>query len=275
MQESIEREFGVPIPGRILPPDLWAKTALKKIPDGLLDWSALFGRIAPVVIDIGCGNGRSTLCSAVARPEMDHLGVDILPVVIRYATRRGNQRGLSNTRWAVTGGRELLQEHVAHGSVAEIHCYHPQPYYRQDQASLRLITPEFLLLAHKALVPDGRFVLQTDHPGYWKYMTKVVPVFFDFRERSTPWPGAESGMTRREIIARRQGLKIFRGEGTARTDLDAEAATALAHSLPLPVFNADRRLQHLDRLEREQADPSQLGQRRQPARPRGRRPRRG
>jgi len=247
----VEKEFGVPIPGRILPEDQWARTALKKVPEGPLDWPQLFGREAPVVIDIGCGNGRSMLTSAVARPEINHLGVDILPVVIRYATRRGNQRGLSNTRWAVIGGRELLLNHVAPGSVAEIHCYHPQPYYRQDQVSLRLITPEFLLLVHRALAPGGRLVLQTDHPGYWKYMLSVVRLFFDFSERLMPWPNSVKGITRREIIARRQGLEIFRGEGTARTDLIADDAMKLAESLPLPTFNADRRLQELDQLERE------------------------
>ena len=117
---SIEKEFGVPIPGAILPEDQWAKTALKKVPEGLLNWAELFGRVAPVLIDVGCGNGRSMLTSAVARPEMNHLGIDILPVVIRYATRRGNQRGLANTRWAVIGGREFLLNHVEAGSVAEI-----------------------------------------------------------------------------------------------------------------------------------------------------------
>ena len=248
---SIEKEFGVPIPGAILPEEHWAKTALKKVPEGRLCWKDLFGRIAPVVIDVGCGNGRSMLTSAVARPDMNHLGVDILPVVIRYATRRGNQRGLANTRWAVIGGRELLLKHVEAGSVAEIHCYHPQPYYRQDQVSLRLITPEFLLLVHRALAPGGRLVLQTDHPGYWKYMLRVVPLFFDFSERLMPWPNAVKGITRREIIARRQGLTIFRGEGTARVDLVPEEAMKLAESLPLPTFNADRRLQALDAIERE------------------------
>ncbi len=246
---SIEKEFGVPIPGPILPADQWAKTALKKVPEGPIDWQQLFGRQAPIVIDIGCGNGRSTLTSAVARPEMDHLGVDLLPVVIRYATRRGNQRGLSNTRWAVIGGRELLLSHVAPEAVSEIHCYHPQPYYRQDQVSLRLVTPEFLLLVHRALQPGGRLVLQTDHPSYWKYMMKVVPVFFDFEERMMPWANATKGITRREIIARSQGLSIFRGEGTARINLDSETALKLAESLPLPTFNADRRLQAMDRLE--------------------------
>lgn len=247
---QIEREFGVPIPGEILPEDQWVRTALKKIPPGVLDWESLFGRRAPVVIDIGCGNGRSTLHSAVQRPDYDHLAVDILPVVIRYATRRANQRGLSNTRWAVIGGRELLADHVTPGSVTEIHCYHPQPYCTVDEIPKRLITPEFLVLAHRALVPGGLLFLQTDHPAYWKYMRQVVPVFFEFTERDTPWPDSPRGRTRREIMARSKGLPIFRGEGRARTDLDLEQARVLAESLPLPTFDADRRLVELDRMER-------------------------
>jgi tRNA (guanine-N7-)-methyltransferase len=254
-EPSIEVEFGVPMPGRILPPEQWAKTALKKVPPGPIDWPQLFGRTAPVVIDIGCGNGRSMLASAVAHPERDHLGIDILPVVIRYATRRGNQRGLSNTRWAVIGGRELLTEHVAPGSVAEIHIYHPQPYYKPEQVGLRLITPEFLVLVHRALSPGGRLVLQTDHPGYWRYIESVAPVFFEWRARTSPWPQAPRGITRREIIARSKKLPIFRGEGTARTDLDLAAAAELAESLPLPTFNADRRLLALDAEEQSERRP--------------------
>src|SRR6266566_1994462 len=119
----IEKEFGVPIPGEILDPAQWAKTALKKVPEGIIDFAALFGRPAPLVLDLGCGNGRFSIASALARPDHDHLAVDILPVVIRYATRRGNQRGLVNVRFAVIGGRELLADKIAPGSITEIHCY--------------------------------------------------------------------------------------------------------------------------------------------------------
>ena len=246
---EIEHEFGVPIPGRILSPESWAKTALKKVPEGLLDWDALFGRRAPIVIDIGCGNGRSTIGRAITKPECDHLGIDILPVVIRYATRRGNQRGLHNIRFAVIGGRELLAEHVAAGSVAEIHIYHPQPFYDPAQIHRRLITPEFLTLVHRALVPRGKLFLQTDHPGYWAYMKSVVPCFFELHELTGPWPDTPRGRTRREIIAGRHGLPIFRGEAIRRDDVSIADALQLANSLPPPTFNADRRLRKLDEIE--------------------------
>jgi tRNA (guanine-N7-)-methyltransferase len=250
-RRRIEREFGVPVAGEILDPALWAQTALKRLPEtGPLDWEALFGRRAPVVLDLGCGNGRFLIASAVWRPDHDHLGVDILPVVIRYATRRGNQRGLTNLRFAVCGGHEFLGKYVAPHSVVEIHCYHPQPYYDPAQVHRRLITPAFLALVHRSLMQGGKFFTQTDNPGYWRYIREVVPVFFEFHEQPATWPDAPKGRTRREIIALRRGLPVFRGWGAARAGLSAEEAVQLAEALPPPVFDADRRLRELDEMER-------------------------
>ena len=216
-KRQIEREFGVPVPGEILPMELWTNTALKTMPEVKpLDFKALFGREAPVMLDIGCGNGRSTLASAVWRPAVDHLSSDLLPVVIRYATRRANQRGLTNAKFAVIGGRELLANYIPPQSVAEIHVYHPQPYYDAKLIHKRLITPEFVALVHRSLVPGGLFVLQTDSPAYWKYMQQIVPLFFEFADHPGKWPDAPKGRTRREIIALKEKLPVFRGTGIWR-----------------------------------------------------------
>src|SRR5215510_56972 len=115
---TIEREFGVPIPGEILEQARWTKTALKKLPPpGAMAWETIFGRQAPLVVDIGCGNGRFLLGSALARSDHDHVGIDILPLVLRYATRRANQRGLGNIRFAACDGQRFLGTYVADGSL--------------------------------------------------------------------------------------------------------------------------------------------------------------
>src|SRR5262249_28587676 len=210
-RRQIEREFGVPIAGEILDPSRWTHAALKKLAaEGGLDIDALFGRHAPLVLDLGCGNGRFLIGSAVWRPSHDHLGIDVLPVVIRYATRRGNQRGLGNLRFAVCDAETFLARHLPPGRAAEVHCYHRQPYYDRSQVHRRLITPHFLARVHASLEPGGLFFVQTDNPGYWRYIKEVVPVFFAFEERQGTWPDAPKGRTRREIIALRRAPPVLR-----------------------------------------------------------------
>jgi tRNA (guanine-N7-)-methyltransferase len=236
-EERIEREFGVPFPGRILPEERWSRTALKNLPsEGPIDWPGVFGRTAPLIVDLGCGNGRFIIGSALARPDLNHLGLDVLPVVIRYATRRANQRGLKNIRLAVRGAFEFLRDLIEPHSVREIHLYHPQPYHEPAEAGRRLVTPEFLGLVHRSLEPAGLFVTQTDHAAYWKYIRSIVPHYFQFYDHRGAWPDAPLGRTRREIIARGQGLKIYRGWGTARADVDDVKREELVRTLPIPQF---------------------------------------
>ncbi len=237
--DDADSDFGVPIPGPVLPPDQWARTAIKRLPPpGYIDWSTVFGRNAPLVLDLGCGNGRFIISSALTRPEFDHIGIEILPVVIRYATRRANQRGLSNVRLAVIGAYEFLGQYIAPARVAEIHLYHPQPYRDSAKQHRRLLTPEFLALLHRSLVPGGLLVLQTDNKAYWHYLRRVAPLFFDVTELAGRWPDAPKGRTRREIYARRKNLPIFRGEARPRPELTAEALQQIAQTAPRPNFNA-------------------------------------
>jgi tRNA (guanine-N7-)-methyltransferase len=248
MTDTDETEFGVPFPGTPQPKSEWTQTGLKRLPLDPFDWPALFGRSAPVVVDLGCGNGRFLIGSAVARPDHDHLGLDVLPVVIRYAVRRANQRGLANVRFTVGDARDVAARLLPPQSVTEIHLYHPQPFYDLALVHRRLVTPEFVVRLHRALAPGGLLVVQTDNPGYWRYLRAVLPLFFTLTEHPEPWPDAPLGRTRREILAQERGLTVYRGEGRPLPGLDAAEARRRAESLPLPVFDADRRLRDLDEL---------------------------
>lgn len=206
---EIEYELGVPFPGRVLPGDRWTKTGWKD--DGLpFDWERRFGRAAPRVVDLGCGNGRSVIASALARPEHDHLGIDVVQRVIDYAAHRANKRGVTNARFVVGEAVTWIFERLAEGSIDEVDIYHPQPYYNPAELGKRILTAEFLERLWRLLRPGGRLLLQTDNKAYWKYLLQAVAKHFEPEILKGAWPDAPEGRTRREIISRRKGLVIWR-----------------------------------------------------------------
>lgn len=235
-----EADHGVPFPGEVVAPerrtDAWAVR-----PRGApVDWRALFGRDdAPRVVDLGCGNGRFLLGSALARPTHDHLGVDLVPQAVRHAARRAGARGLTNVRYAWGDGLDLLFSGLAPGSVDEVHVYHPQPFYDAAKVERRMLTPAFFGRAWAVLREGGRLVLQTDNPYYWQYVAHVAPRLFRWRALAGPWPDAPAGRTRREIFARSRGLTIFKGEGAPRA-INPRRVRAIVRHLPPAAFDANR-----------------------------------
>jgi tRNA (guanine-N7-)-methyltransferase len=231
----------VRFPGKVIRKSEWTRTRVGLGARGkVVDWAAIFGRDAPRVVDLGCGNGLFLVSSALRRPDFDHLGVDLVPPAIRLASLRAGQRGLRNCKFAWGDASEFILERCPEGSVREIHLYHPQPYFDARKRARRQLSPATLLAIHRALEPAGLLVFQTDNPAYLRYARLVVPVLFEWREFEGPWPDAPGGRTLREIVARGKGLPIFRAEARRR-DLEAQKARFSASTLPEPDFDADRR----------------------------------
>lgn len=226
-----ERDDGAPFPGRELPRERWTKTGWRGA--GAFDWAAVFGREAPRVVDLGCGNGRYLVHSALARPGHDHLGVDLVQVAVDWAAQRANRRGLANVRFAVGDASAWMAERLAPGSLDEIHVYHPQPYYEAAERSKRQLSPAFFRRAWELLRPGGLLVLQTDNRAYWQYMLRAAAKHFEPAPLAGPWPDAPEGRTRREIEARRQGLAVWRLQARRR---EVPRAGEIAE----PDFDADR-----------------------------------
>jgi tRNA (guanine-N7-)-methyltransferase len=230
---ATDNRYGVPFPGRKLPREQWTRTRVALGPPCAFDWPRAFDRDGPRLLDLGCGNGRFLIASALARPEVLHLGIELVPQAVKFASLRAGQRGLTNAKVAWGDATEFLLERCAAKSVDEIHLYHPRPPEAGRRAGRRQLGPEVLLGIWRALRPDGLFVFQTDSAAVAAYARRAAPALFAWRERTAPWPDAPRGRTLREIVALARGLKVTRAEAR-RLDLAPEEAEARAAALPEP-----------------------------------------
>ncbi|MCC6408901.1 MAG: methyltransferase domain-containing protein [Planctomycetes bacterium] len=235
-----DHEFAPPYPGEVLARELWTRTRVGLGERGTpFDWHAVFGRDARRVVDLGCGNGRWLIHSALARRDVDHVGIELVPPAVKMASLRAGQRGLTNLKIAWGDATEFILERAAAESLDEVHLYHPQPYYDPTKRARRQLTPAVLLAIWRALRPGGLFVFQTDNAAFARYARKIAPALFEWRELATPWPDAPKGRTLREIEARSRGLAIVRAEAT-KLALEPLEAERRASSQPEPDFDADR-----------------------------------
>ena len=174
------------------------------------DWERHFGRVAPRIIDVGCGNGRFVLEAAASDPFRDYLGIEAVGPLVEQASRDAARRGLPNARFIAADAAAWLSAQSGPGSIDEIHIYHPQPYYDPGQVPIELLSREFFDRAWTLLCPDGLLVLQTDNRRYGKHLLEAVANGFEARILDGPWPDAPAGRTPREIVALRKGLPVLR-----------------------------------------------------------------
>lgn len=240
-----EWELRVAIPGHILPEAKWSEVDKEvTLPKGELraaDLTAI-GCEGPLVLDLGCGNGRFSLLSALARPTLPHVAIDSDPMHLRYLRRRLRQRAITNVRLFIGDAGDLLARLPAN-CAREIHVYHPQPWHEKGLAHRRLFHPPFQLDAHRVLIDGGTITAQTDSKPYSNYLRGTLTFLFELRELAEreAWPdGLGKPRGRRELVALEEGLTIWRGVGIKRPLGDDEAAQRAA-KLPVPDFQSDRK----------------------------------
>ena len=139
-----------------------------------LEAARIFGRSAPLVLEIGSGMGETTAAIAAAQPHTDFIAVEVhLPGVGALLKRIGEQ-GLANLRVIRHDAVEVLQRMIAPNSLAGIHIYFPDPWPKKRHHKRRLVQPPLVALAASRLAPGGYLHLATDWVPYAEHMLEVV-----------------------------------------------------------------------------------------------------
>jgi tRNA (guanine-N7-)-methyltransferase len=182
--------------------------------DPIVDWSQVFANPSPVEIEVGFGKGGWLIDAAIRHPNVNFLGIEVVRALQLYCATRAAKRNLANARVACTDARHFLAHRVAPQSVAAIHVYFPDPWWKKRHKKRRVFTPEFAEAGEKALVMGGILQIGTDVEEYFEVMTEIIasrPGFREIQRLTQAGPAAPADlMTNFERKARQAGGSVWR-----------------------------------------------------------------
>jgi tRNA (guanine-N7-)-methyltransferase len=162
---------------------LWPRFGVAPGPNPI-DFATLFGRKAPVVVEIGFGNGEALAKSAAADPQSDFIGIEVHQPGVGHLLRLLDAGGIENVRVVCTDAVEWLRDRVPEGSLATVRIWFPDPWPKKRHHKRRIIQPEFVRLLAGKLAPGGLLHLATDWVPYAEHMLEVLSKEPDYRNRS-------------------------------------------------------------------------------------------
>ena len=159
--------------------------------EAALDAEAVFGRHAPLALEIGFGMGDATAQVAAAQPAVDFIGVEVHEPGVGALLKRIGEQGLGNLRIVRHDAVAVLERMVAPASLAALHIWFPDPWPKKRHHKRRLIQPAFVALAASRLAPGGVLHCATDWEPYAQQMLEVLaaePLLANTAEGFAPRP---------------------------------------------------------------------------------------
>ena len=141
--------------------------------DETISVQAIFGRSAPLVLEIGSGMGETTASIAQAHPETDFIAVEVHGPGVGSLLNRIESLQLRNLRVIRHDAVDVLDTMIADASLAAIHLFFPDPWPKKRHHKRRLVQPDFATLAARKLAPGGTLHAATDWPEYAQHMNEV------------------------------------------------------------------------------------------------------
>jgi tRNA (guanine-N7-)-methyltransferase len=140
----------------------------------LLVFERLFGRSAPVVLEIGFGNGETLVEQAAASPDRDFIGIEVHEPGIGHCMLKADETGVTNLRLINHDAIEVLTHQVPHGSLSRLNLYFPDPWPKKRHHKRRIIAPSFLELVADRLTDTGTLNVATDWANYAEHIDEAL-----------------------------------------------------------------------------------------------------
>lgn len=139
-----------------------------------IDYAAVFGRSAPVVLEIGCGMGETTARIAQMRPDVNFLGCEVFAAGVGALAKRLEENAIENVRIIRHDAVEVVRDMIPEDSLDGVHIYFPDPWRKARHHKRRLVAQPFIGLLASRIRAGGYLHCATDWENYAEQMLEVL-----------------------------------------------------------------------------------------------------
>jgi tRNA (guanine-N7-)-methyltransferase len=176
-----------------------------------IDFVALFGREAPLTLEIGFGNGESLVALACAHPDRNFVGLEVHPPGVGHLMLRCEAERLGNVRVICDDAVEVLRKRVPDASLDEVLLYFPDPWPKKRHHKRRIVQPAFVDLVVRKLRPGGVFRMATDWQPYAEHMLATAGACAQLRNESASGDFVPRPASRPVTRFERRGQRLGHG----------------------------------------------------------------
>ncbi|QKI90098.1 tRNA (guanosine(46)-N7)-methyltransferase TrmB [Thiomicrorhabdus xiamenensis] len=151
----------------------WPEFGLE-VKNGMLDFSEVFGRQAPTIVEIGFGMGKSLAEMAEANPHNNYIGVEVHKPGVGALLKLIEEKKLSNVRIFNHDAIEVLEQCIPKDSLDGVYLFFPDPWHKKRHHKRRIVQPAFAATIAEHLKIGGQFHMATDWENYSEHMMEVM-----------------------------------------------------------------------------------------------------
>jgi tRNA (guanine-N7-)-methyltransferase len=189
---------------------LWPVYGIEYVEEPL-DFGTVFDRAAPVVLEIGFGNGETLVEQAAASPDKDFIGIEVHEPGVGHCLLKADEAGIENLRVVMHDAIEVLARQVPTGSLGRVNLYFPDPWPKKRHHKRRIVQDTFVDLLADLLADRGTLHIATDWANYAEHIDEVLSRSDRFTCRERREHGGEAPLDRPQTKFERRGLRKGHG----------------------------------------------------------------